>query len=68
MHGRALRILLCQLLNYPLKGMDLFEHTNLGLYLLEFTGSMFSVNKYNDVSHLKDIRLPEVAKEERSIL
>ena len=33
MHGRAIRILLCMLLNYPLKSMDMFEHENLCLYL-----------------------------------
>ena len=52
MHGRALRILLCRLLNYPLKSMDMFEHHNLCLYLLEYTGSLFSVRKYNDIAHL----------------
>jgi broad specificity phosphatase PhoE len=45
MHGRAIRILLCQLLNYPLKSMDMFEHENLCLYLLEQTGSHFTVRK-----------------------
>lgn len=52
MHGRAIRILLCLLLNYPLKSMDIFEHQNLGLYEIDYTGSMFSVRRYNDTSHL----------------
>jgi broad specificity phosphatase PhoE len=52
MHGRAIRILLCYLLNYPLRSMDMFEHQNLCLYALNYTGSMFSVERYNDVSHL----------------
>jgi len=52
MHGRAIRILLCQLLNYPLKSMDLFDHENLCLYLLNQTGTMFSVEKYNYTGHL----------------
>jgi broad specificity phosphatase PhoE len=60
MHGRALRILLCQLLNYPLKSMDVFEHQNLCLYQLDFTGSMFAIKKHNDVEHLKDIKLDSV--------
>jgi broad specificity phosphatase PhoE len=55
MHGRAIRILLCQLLNYPLKSMDMFEHENLCLYLLEQTGSHFTVRKYNDTLHLKNL-------------
>ena len=52
MHGRAIRILLCYLLNYPLRSMDMFDHANLCLYVLNFTGSMFNVEKYNDKSHL----------------
>lgn len=55
MHGRAIRILLCYLLNYPLKSMDMFEHANLCLYKLNFSGTMFNVELYNDRSHLVDI-------------
>jgi probable phosphoglycerate mutase len=58
MHGRAMRILLCQLLNYPLRGMDTFEHKNLCLYQLDFTGSMFAIKKHNDISHLFAIEQP----------
>lgn len=53
MHGRAIRILLCHLLHYPLKSMDMFEHQNLGLYLLNYSGSMFTIEKYNDDSHMR---------------
>jgi broad specificity phosphatase PhoE len=53
MHGRAIRILLCYLLNYPLRSMDMFDHTNLCLYVLNYTGSMFSVEVYNDTHHLR---------------
>jgi len=59
MHGRAMRILLCQLLHYPLKSMDLFEHANLCLYLVESTGTMFRVSKYNDISHLMNVKAPQ---------
>ncbi len=52
MHGRAMRVFLCQLLNYPLCAMDLFAHGNLGLYLLQRTGAMWYVEKYNDTAHL----------------
>ena len=52
MHGRAIRILLTTLLNYDLQCMDQFEHHNLGLYILTFTGSMFSVDTYNSIAHL----------------
>ena len=55
MHGRAMRVLLCQLLHYPLRCMDEFEHLNLCLYELEYTGSMFNVKKYCDVAHLQEL-------------
>ncbi len=55
MHGRAMRILLCELLHYPLKSMDMFEHKNLCLYELDFTGSMFAIKKHNDIEHLTDL-------------
>lgn len=58
MHGRAMRILLCQLLSYPLKSMDMFEHRNLCLYIINYTGSMFSLEKYNDQDHLENIKVP----------
>jgi probable phosphoglycerate mutase len=53
MHGRAIRILLCYLMNYPLKSMDMFEHENACLYKLHYTGSMFQVELYNDTTHLR---------------
>jgi broad specificity phosphatase PhoE len=52
MHGRAIRILLCYLLNQPLKNMDSFEHQNLGLYLLNYSEGKFSVERNNDTTHL----------------
>ena len=53
MHGRAIRILLCMLLNYPLKSMDMFEHENLCLYLLNYNGRAFTIERHNDTSHLR---------------
>jgi broad specificity phosphatase PhoE len=55
MHGRAIRILLCHLLHYPTKSMDMFEHQNLCLYLLNYTGSMYSIERYNDTTHLSSL-------------
>ena len=52
MHGRALRVLLCQLLGYPLRCMDGFEHHNLGLYKLHRLGTRYTVRSFLDVSHL----------------
>lgn len=53
MHGRSIRILMTILLNYDLRHMDMFEHSNLCLYQLHFSGSMWSVERYNDLSHEK---------------
>jgi broad specificity phosphatase PhoE len=61
MHGRAMRILLCQLLKYPLRCMDQFAHQNLCLYQLDYTGSMFTVKKYCDVEHLHVLKSPGIA-------
>jgi len=52
MHGRAMRVLLCWLLNYPLSNMDHFNHDNLGVYKLSYTGSFFSVKLFNETAHL----------------
>ncbi|HEX5170280.1 MAG TPA: histidine phosphatase family protein [Cyclobacteriaceae bacterium] len=53
MHGRAMRILLCHLLGEPLKNMDLYEHNNLCLYLLQYDHHRFIIELNNDLSHLK---------------
>ena len=54
MHGRAMRVLLCQLMGYPLSCMDGFEHQNLCLYKLYYTGSQYTIRNFLDVSHLID--------------
>jgi probable phosphoglycerate mutase len=53
MHGRAMRILLCLLLKYPLQFMDEFEHSNLCLYKLNYTGNTFNIDWHNDTRHLQ---------------
>lgn len=53
MHGRAIRILLCLLLHYPLKSMDMFEHENLCLYMLQYSDNVFTVKLQNDTNHLR---------------
>ena len=55
MHGRALRILLCQLLKKSLNQMDEFPHQNTSLYVLDYDGADFSVQVFNSLAHLKDI-------------
>lgn len=54
-HGRAIRIMMCWMLNYPLSYMDNFEHTNTGLYVVNHTGNQFSVDIFNETSHLNGI-------------
>lgn len=51
MHGRALRILLCNILGLPLSEMDQFEHDNLGLYVVEYNRHGFEVVKENSTEH-----------------
>jgi len=54
MHGRAMRIMLCILLNYDLKYMDLFEHQNLCCYQLTQLGeNNFRFDNYTTTPVLK---------------
>ena len=55
MHGRAMRIMLCLMLRYPLNCMDLFEHRNLCLYEVWHTGSTFRIQKHNSTEHLTSV-------------
>jgi len=52
MHGRAMRILLAWLLNYPLSSMDGFPHQNCCYYKLVATDSQFVVELFNHTAHL----------------
>lgn len=58
MHGRAMRVFLCQMLNYPLHCMDLFEHSNLCMYRLVHTGNMFTLRDFNNIRHLNGYCTP----------
>lgn len=51
-HGRAMRILLCTMLNEPLHKMDNFPHQNVSLYKLLFDGTGFTIELFNDITHL----------------
>ncbi|CAD5281137.1 MULTISPECIES: histidine phosphatase family protein [unclassified Imperialibacter] len=57
MHGRAIRILVCWMLGYPLQLMESFGHSNLGLYVFNYTGGQLSMVTSNDVSHLVGVEL-----------
>lgn len=52
MHGRAMRLLLCLLMNKPLSEMGDFPHQNTTLYKLELTGDQFIITDFNDTDHL----------------
>ncbi len=52
LHGRAMRILLCWLMDEPLTNMDHYGHSNCGLYLLNYDGKTFSIEESNNTSHL----------------
>ena len=58
MHGRAMRAFLCQLLHLELRCMEGFEHQNLCLYKIVFTGSLFYVKRYCDRRHLQNLTDP----------
>ncbi len=51
-HGRAIRILLCTMLNQPLKDMDTFPHHNVSLYKLQYVNGIFKIVMFNDIGHL----------------
>ncbi|WP_421939541.1 histidine phosphatase family protein [Pedobacter sp.] len=52
MHGRAMRVFLCLLLNKPLSEMTEFPHQNTVLYKIGFENGQFSVLEFNNVIHL----------------
>ena len=66
MHGRAIRIFLCLMLNRDLRHMDEYPHHNLGLYRLtyDYDSQQFTLEQTNDTSHLPD--LPPKAEETKT--
>ncbi|RED93895.1 histidine phosphatase family protein [Marinoscillum furvescens] len=54
-HGRAMRIMMCWMLKHPLSMMDQFKHTNTGLYVVNWTGSQFSIEVHNATEHLETV-------------
>ena len=55
MHGRAMRLLLCYLLNKPMSQMSDFPHQNTTLYRLSFDNDQFDVIDFNNTDHLKGV-------------
>ncbi len=52
-HGRAIRSMLCNMLNLPLSQMDDFPHTNCSLYKLHMVDGKFEIVMFNNTEHLK---------------
>jgi broad specificity phosphatase PhoE len=52
MHGRAMKSLLCLLLNEPLTSMESFTHSNLCLYQLSYDNGVFKLNEAHNTKHL----------------
>lgn len=53
MHGRAMRVLLCWTLNYPLSYMDGFPHENCAYYTLGYRNESFYLKDFNQTEHLQ---------------
>jgi probable phosphoglycerate mutase len=53
MHGRALRLFLCVLLNKLLTEMETFPHQNLVLYKVTWDGEKYEIVDFNNAQHLK---------------
>lgn len=52
MHGRAIKSLLCLLLNKPLSEMEMFQHSNLCLYQLKYDTEGIHLIQANETSFL----------------
>jgi probable phosphoglycerate mutase len=55
-HGRAMRVLLCLLMQQPLTYMEQYSHGNLGLYRLAWDGSRFRLEDANNNDHLSSLQ------------
>jgi len=52
-HGRAMRILLCTVMQQHLKEMDAYPHHNLGLYKLNLHAGVFRITLFNEIRHVQ---------------
>ncbi|WP_028980891.1 histidine phosphatase family protein [Sporocytophaga myxococcoides] len=52
-HGRIMRILLATLFELDLVNMNLFDHSNMGLYVVKYRSPFFCIEKFNDLTHLQ---------------
>ena len=52
MHGRAMRVFLCLLIDRDIASMDEFPHTNTALYKVHYDGKQFSIVDAYRIEHL----------------
>jgi broad specificity phosphatase PhoE len=54
MHGRAMRLLMCLLMQKSLNNMDDYPHQNTSLYIVdyEYDSNLFHLNTFNSLEHL----------------
>ncbi len=55
MHGRAMRVFLCMLINRDIALMDDFPHTNTALYRVHFNGEEFAITDTYNIKHLEGL-------------
>ena len=55
MHGRAMRIFLCMLINRDVSLMDDFPHTNTALYKVLYNGYEFTIEDAYNIQHLEGL-------------
>lgn len=55
MHGRAMRLLLCYLLDKPMSEMADFPHSNTTLYRLSFDDGRYAILDFNNIDHLDQV-------------
>lgn len=52
MHGRALKILLAWITGRHMKEMDIFDHDNLSLYILNYYKNSWTIDTHDERGHL----------------
>lgn len=55
MHGRAIRVFLCLLINQDIALMDDFPHTNTVLYRVHYDGRDFTIEDAYNIKHLEGL-------------
>ena len=55
MHGRAMRVFLCMLINRDVSSMDDFPHTNTALYKVLYNGYGFTIEDAYNIQHLEGL-------------